>query len=297
MDFYWIKLDLKWLKLKDILDARYIYLIFLEPRTDQDLLNKICFIEFGHRFYFLQFLDYFGLIWTKSKEIWKKGGAHCAPGLASAHGHGAAVAWASRFVGRATWWPSSWLGSRLHSLRGMACPREHAAAVDGRWLYWRQGVQFSACYSRRRNEAWLVVVFRAVARSRRQLGGARRSAPVDDDQGRRSGGDMHLRWGGGTAAAGASTSPDGHARPWLALTLRETGKEGGGFGPASVGTGPFYRPLGDRWSSACGLAARWRRCSDKRARRRKKEPDRWVPRGRNSRIKINSKWFLARKNS
>jgi hypothetical protein len=72
MDFYWIKLDLKWLKLKDILDTRYIYLIFLEPRTDQDLLNKICFIEFGHRFYFLQFLDYFGLIWTKSKEIWKK---------------------------------------------------------------------------------------------------------------------------------------------------------------------------------------------------------------------------------
>jgi hypothetical protein len=41
MDFYWIKLNLVRLKLKDIPDARYIYFIFLEPITDQDLLNKI----------------------------------------------------------------------------------------------------------------------------------------------------------------------------------------------------------------------------------------------------------------
>jgi hypothetical protein len=41
MDFYRIKLDLARLKLKDIPEARYIYFIFLEPITDQDLLNKI----------------------------------------------------------------------------------------------------------------------------------------------------------------------------------------------------------------------------------------------------------------
>jgi hypothetical protein len=41
MDFYWIKLDLARLKLKDIPDPRFIYFIFFEPITDQDLLNKI----------------------------------------------------------------------------------------------------------------------------------------------------------------------------------------------------------------------------------------------------------------
>jgi hypothetical protein len=46
MDFYRIKLDLARLKLKDIPDARYIYFIFLEPITDQDLLNKIYSIFF-----------------------------------------------------------------------------------------------------------------------------------------------------------------------------------------------------------------------------------------------------------
>jgi hypothetical protein len=46
MDFYWIKLNLARLKLKDIPDARYIYFIFLEPITDQDLLNKIYSMSF-----------------------------------------------------------------------------------------------------------------------------------------------------------------------------------------------------------------------------------------------------------
>jgi hypothetical protein len=46
MNFYWIKLGLSRLKLKDFLDARYIYFIFLNHRTDQDLSKEICFIIF-----------------------------------------------------------------------------------------------------------------------------------------------------------------------------------------------------------------------------------------------------------
>jgi hypothetical protein len=45
-NFYRFKLALARLKLSYILDTRYIYLIFLEPRTDQDLLNEICFTIF-----------------------------------------------------------------------------------------------------------------------------------------------------------------------------------------------------------------------------------------------------------
>jgi hypothetical protein len=45
-NFYRFKLALVRLKLPDIPDTRYIYLIFLEPRTDQDLLNEICFTIF-----------------------------------------------------------------------------------------------------------------------------------------------------------------------------------------------------------------------------------------------------------
>jgi hypothetical protein len=37
MNFYIFKLALVRLKLTDIPDIRYIYVIFLEPRTDQDL--------------------------------------------------------------------------------------------------------------------------------------------------------------------------------------------------------------------------------------------------------------------
>jgi hypothetical protein len=46
MNFYWLNLDLASLNLIDIPDVRYIYFTFLEPRTDQDLLNKICLTFF-----------------------------------------------------------------------------------------------------------------------------------------------------------------------------------------------------------------------------------------------------------
>jgi hypothetical protein len=46
MNFYWIKLDLAGLKLKDIPEARYIYCIFVDPITGEDLSNEICFIFF-----------------------------------------------------------------------------------------------------------------------------------------------------------------------------------------------------------------------------------------------------------
>jgi hypothetical protein len=45
-NFYRFKLAVERLELPDIPDTRYIYLIFLEPRTDQDLLNEICFTIF-----------------------------------------------------------------------------------------------------------------------------------------------------------------------------------------------------------------------------------------------------------
>jgi hypothetical protein len=58
MNFYWFKLDWARLKLIDILDARYIYFIFLNPRMDYDLLKEIYFIHFYLKFTFLQILWY-----------------------------------------------------------------------------------------------------------------------------------------------------------------------------------------------------------------------------------------------
>jgi hypothetical protein len=58
MNFYWFKLDLARLKLIDIPNARYIYFIFLNPRTDYDLLKEIYFIHFCLKFRFLQILQY-----------------------------------------------------------------------------------------------------------------------------------------------------------------------------------------------------------------------------------------------
>jgi hypothetical protein len=46
MNFYRFKLVLDRLKLKDKPEIRSIFIIFLEPRTDQDLSNTICFIIF-----------------------------------------------------------------------------------------------------------------------------------------------------------------------------------------------------------------------------------------------------------
>jgi hypothetical protein len=46
MNFYRFKLALARLKLTDIPNTRYIYFIFLEPRTDQDLHEEIYFIFF-----------------------------------------------------------------------------------------------------------------------------------------------------------------------------------------------------------------------------------------------------------
>jgi hypothetical protein len=41
MNFYRFQLALARLKLTDIPDTRYIYLIFLKPRTDQGLLKEM----------------------------------------------------------------------------------------------------------------------------------------------------------------------------------------------------------------------------------------------------------------
>jgi hypothetical protein len=46
MNFYRFKLALARLKLTYIPDTRYIYFIFLEPITDQDLHKEIYFIIF-----------------------------------------------------------------------------------------------------------------------------------------------------------------------------------------------------------------------------------------------------------
>jgi hypothetical protein len=46
MNFYRFELALARLKLTDIPCTRYIYFIFLEPRTDQDLQEEIYFTIF-----------------------------------------------------------------------------------------------------------------------------------------------------------------------------------------------------------------------------------------------------------
>jgi hypothetical protein len=46
MNFYRFKLVLGRLKLIDKPKIRSIFIIYLEPRTNQDLSNKICFIIF-----------------------------------------------------------------------------------------------------------------------------------------------------------------------------------------------------------------------------------------------------------
>jgi hypothetical protein len=59
----------------------------------------------------------------------------------------------------------------------------------------------------------------------RQIGKATGASPAWH-RGRKSGGDSYLCWGGGAVVAGAGTSRNANARPWLALALRKTGKEG-----------------------------------------------------------------------
>jgi hypothetical protein len=46
MNFYRFKQALARLKLTDIPDTIYIYLIFLKPRADPDILNEIYFTIF-----------------------------------------------------------------------------------------------------------------------------------------------------------------------------------------------------------------------------------------------------------
>jgi hypothetical protein len=46
LNFYRFKLALARLKLTDIPDTRYVYFIFLESRTDQDLHEEIYFTIF-----------------------------------------------------------------------------------------------------------------------------------------------------------------------------------------------------------------------------------------------------------
>jgi hypothetical protein len=70
MNFYWFKLDLVRLKLTYNPEAWYIYFLFLDPITDQDLLKDICFIFFWVQtksVQFLQLCSSFELIWN----LWK----------------------------------------------------------------------------------------------------------------------------------------------------------------------------------------------------------------------------------
>jgi hypothetical protein len=69
MNFYWIKLELARLKLIGIPEAWYIYFIFLEPRTDQDLSNKICFLFFWLQIKLVQILEVL-LVFESIQKIW-----------------------------------------------------------------------------------------------------------------------------------------------------------------------------------------------------------------------------------
>jgi hypothetical protein len=57
MNFYWIKLDLARLILKDIPDAIYIYFLILDPRIDLDLSNEIYFTIFWLEFNIVQIFE------------------------------------------------------------------------------------------------------------------------------------------------------------------------------------------------------------------------------------------------
>jgi hypothetical protein len=68
MNFYRFKLALARLKLTDILDTRYIYFIFLEPRTGQDLHKEIYFKNFRLEFESLQIFEVCSIFESKSKR-------------------------------------------------------------------------------------------------------------------------------------------------------------------------------------------------------------------------------------
>jgi hypothetical protein len=132
----------------------------------------------------------------------------------------------------------------------MARPREHATATVGRWRYRRRGVWFSACCLRRRRKAWPVAAFHAGALSGRPLGGARHSASVGGGQGRKSGGDAHLCWGGGTAAVGAGAS-----RRHRRCSRLRLGFKSGATGPAG-GEAERREKRGGRCEDAWSLTRR-----------------------------------------
>jgi hypothetical protein len=71
MNFYRFKLALARLKLTDILDTRYIYFIFLEPRTNQNLHEEIYFTIFLLEFKSLQIFDVCRIFESKLEKIEK----------------------------------------------------------------------------------------------------------------------------------------------------------------------------------------------------------------------------------
>jgi hypothetical protein len=80
MNFYRFKLALARLKLTDISDTRYIYFIFLEPGTDQNLHEKIYFTIFWHEFISLQIFEVCSIFESKPKRKTKPdhlGRLHC----------------------------------------------------------------------------------------------------------------------------------------------------------------------------------------------------------------------------
>jgi hypothetical protein len=85
MNFYWIKLDLARFKIICIPEARYIYFIFFNPRTHQDLSNEIYFINFWAQFKFVQDLE--ELLRFEFILKMNKGNKASGPNQLMAHSH------------------------------------------------------------------------------------------------------------------------------------------------------------------------------------------------------------------
>jgi hypothetical protein len=131
MNFYWFKLDLARLKLIDIPNARYIYFIFLNPRTDYDLLKEIYFIHFCLKFRFLQILQYL-LKYSNNQN--NSENAKGIKGLWACFGPGAA---AHRLAGSAGPWQKGLLGTTHHC----GCSSEGTLPAMGGWAMettWRR---------------------------------------------------------------------------------------------------------------------------------------------------------------
>jgi hypothetical protein len=93
MNFYRFKLAISRLKLTNNPDTRYIYFIFLEPRSGQDLHNEIYFIIFLLEFKSLQIFKVCSIFESKLKRnkispaLWAVFSARPSSTVTPRHGH------------------------------------------------------------------------------------------------------------------------------------------------------------------------------------------------------------------